>query len=278
MRTKKFNRLFACIAILAMLAGLLAPASQSEAAATTTKNVKDFYAIQADVTLTGTGTGYHAKLAYVARGSAISFGIQHDNYASAPHTGKDELMVENVFSNDPGKQVYDWLGVTLEPGKTYRLMLSLDKKGKATVYLDGKALKTYENKGLASKNSSNIKVMAANPMARVEGSGRKNGDTINAKFENVSIKEGKYTNTKKYETTNMHVTGNLMFPYFLAQTTKANPTLKISNKKRNVQITGSISGLAEGQDWDSAYEDVSGLVQYIRNISYFPPEGHADHY
>ena len=276
-RKKRFGRV--AIVIAALAAGLILPAQQTEAKEFSIDNTKDEYAIQSDVKVTGSGTGYHAKLVYVARGSAISYGIQHDEFASAPYTGRDELMVENVYSNDAGRQEYDWLGVTLEPGKTYRLMLSLDKKGKATVYLDGKALRTYQNDGLKTKTSSNIEVMAANPMARVEGSGRKNGDTIRAQFNNISIKDGKYRDFKKYQTTNMHVEGKQLYPYFLPEVTKANPTLKVSMPKKNsVKITGSISGLAEGMDWDSAYEDVSGLVQYIRNISYFPPKGHKDHY
>ena len=241
----------------------------------TVNNVKDYYAISTDVTLGGTGTGYHAKIGYVVTGAAFSFGIQHDEFASAPYTGLDTLMVENVYSNDPGGQRYEWLA-TLTPGKKYNLMLSLSKAGDLTVYLDGKALKTYKNKGLKTYNGSDIQKYLANPQARVEGAGRLNGDTVNAKFSNIVVKEGKYRNGKKYTSTNKYAE-DVKRTFFMPQKFITNPTLKVTEKKNTVKVTGSISGLPAGMDWDSAYEDVSGLVQFQRDAQYFPPKGYKDH-
>ena len=54
--------------------------------------------------------------------------------------------------------------------------------------------------------------------------------------------------------------------------------IRITDKKKNtVKVTGSISGLPAGMDWDSAYDDVSGLVQFQRDAQYFPPKGYKDH-
>lgn len=241
----------------------------------TVDNVKDYYAISTDVTLGGTGTGYHAKIGYVVSGAAFSFGIQHDEFASAPYTGLDALMVENVYSNDPGGQRYDWLA-TLNPGQKYNLMLSLSKSGDLTVYLDGKALKTYKNKGLKTYSGSNIQKYLANPQARVEGAGRLNGDTVNARFNNIVVKEGKYRNNKKYASTNKYAE-DVKRTFFMPQKFITNPTLKVALKKKSVKVSGSISGLPAGMDWDSAYEDVSGLVQFQRDAQYFPPVGYKDH-
>ena len=273
---KALKRKLSILAAVCLLASLAVPAVKAEAKASPIDNTKDFYAIPSKVTLSGAGTGYHAKLAYVARGSAISFGIQHDEFASAPHTGKDELMVENVFSNNPGQQNYDWLGVTLNPGQSYTLTLTLTKAGSATVYLDGKALKTYQNDGLKTIESSDANEYLANPLPRVEGAGRLNGDVVNARFDNICVKEGKYRDFKKYEPTNsgaLNTDPDKRYPFFLPNKVKANPTLNIATPSaKSVEITGPISGLAPGMDWDSAYESVSGIVQWVRNAAYFPPK------
>ena len=272
---KKRSLALALAMAVSLVAGALAPAVPTQAAkGTTIDNVKDYYAVSSNVTLNGTGTGWHGKLVYITPESAISYGIQHDEFASAPHTGKDELMVENVYSNDPGMQRYDWLGITLNPGQTYTLMMTLNKNGDATVYLDGKALKSYHNDGLKSYTGSDIKKYQANPQARVEGAGRKNGDTVDVRFSNICVKEDKYRSTQKSPSTNVHAPGK--YNFFLPQKTISNPTLHVTQKKNSVQVSGSISGLPGGMDWDSAYEDVSGMVQYIRNVPYFPPKGHKD--
>ncbi|MBR1629505.1 MAG: hypothetical protein IJ679_09650 [Lachnospiraceae bacterium] len=271
----------ALLLAFALLLGLAAPSAQVEAKGKSIKNVGDFYAIQADVTVSGSGTGYHAKLGYVTPLSAISFGIQHDEFASPPYTGTDALMVENVYSNDPGMQRYDWLGITLNPGQTYRLMLTLSKSGNATVYLDGKALRTYQNPGLQTSNSNDEQEYLANPQPRVEGAGRKNGDVVDAHFANIQLKEGNYRDFKKYKPTNanaLEAYPGKKYDYFLPTVVKANPTLKVASPSKNsVRVSGSISGLPDNMDWDSAYESVSGIKQWTRNATYFPPKGHPDH-
>ena len=281
LQSLKRRRVGAGLLAAALLIGLSSPAMPAEAAKKAKgPNTKDFYAIQSEVTLSGAGTGYHAKLAYVTNGSAISYGIQHDEFASAPYTGVDALMVENVFNNNAGGQSYDWLA-TLNPGQTYTLMLTLTKSGRATVYLDGKALKSYQNDGLKTNNSTDLNQYMANPLPRVEGAGRMNGDVVDARFNNISIKEGSYVNGVKYEPTNsgaLVADPDKKYEFFLPNAIKANPTMNANIKsKKSVQIGGSISGLPEGKDWDSAYEDVSGIVQWIRNASYFLPKGHPDH-
>ncbi len=281
MRINHIKKSMSLILAGVMLLSLAVPSLHAKAKGTSIDNTDAYYAIQSKVTLTGTGSGYHAKLAYVARGAAISYGIQHDEFASAPYTGVDALMVENVFNNNAGGQRYDWLGVTLNPGQTYTLMLTLSKNGSATVYLDGQALKTYQNDGLKTVNSSDVKEYLANPLPRVEGSGRLNGDTVNAQFSSIKLKEGSYRDFKKYSPTNanaLEAYPGKKYLYFLSNSVKANPTLNIATPSKNsANITGSISGLAPGMDWDSAYEDVSGMVQWVRNATYFPPKGHEDH-
>ncbi|WP_394405098.1 hypothetical protein [Streptococcus sp. 20-1249] len=74
----------------------------------TIENTGSQYTIEADVSLTGSGTGYHAKILAVSPVSAISFGLQYDVAACAPHTGKTSFMVENIGNNNAGGQTYQW--------------------------------------------------------------------------------------------------------------------------------------------------------------------------
>ena len=87
-------------------------------------NTKSNYAIEADIALSGSGSGYHAKLVMGTAVSAVSFGIQYDSCAVAPYTGKTMALIENVASNNAGGQKYTRPGnKALKRGKTYHLMI-----------------------------------------------------------------------------------------------------------------------------------------------------------
>ena len=204
-------------------------------------NIKSEATIEADVTLTGSGTGYHAKLVICTPNSAVSFGLQYDSCAVAPYTGKTMALIENVAHNGPGGQQYTRPGnKSLKLGKKYHLMLTIDKSGKGAVYLDYKKIGSFKNSGLAKQ------VL----YLRVEGSARLNGDKVNAKFENIKCKSGgKYDPSK--------VWGRHEF-----QTCK---TIKAKGKKDgSILISGTISGLPAGGDWDNCYGDVSNIIQFVQ--------------
>lgn len=205
---------------------------------TVAANVGQF-AIEADVTLSGSGSGYHAKLVMGTPTSAVSFGIQYDAHAVAPYTGRAMLMVENVESNNVGGQTYDRPGnIELQVGKTYHLMMATNGKGKVTVYLNYKAIATYYNAGM---NGSA-------PYLRVEGAARLNGDKVNAKFSNIRLRiYGKYDPSEALRDSNFD-TNQTVHSVFKSPST--------------VTIKGTISGLAAGADWDSAYDKVSGIMQF----------------
>lgn len=146
----------------------------------TLENVKCSTGIEADVTLTGSGSGYHAKLVLVTPTSAVSYGIQFDKHAVAPYTNKAVTLIENVKSNAPGQQEYKRpSGKNLKLGKKkhYHLMITIDKKGNGKVLLDYKQIGKFTNKNLANT--------AVYP--RVEASVRLTGDKVNAVFDNVKL-------------------------------------------------------------------------------------------
>ncbi len=207
----------------------------------TISNTKSEATIEADVTLTGSGTGYHAKLVICTPTSAVSFGLQYDSCAVAPYTGKTMALIENVAHNNAGGQQYTRPGnKSLKLGKTYHLMLTIDKNGRGSVYLDYKKIGSFSNSGLARQQL----------YLRVEGSARLNGDKVNAVFKNIKCKAGGKYDPKK-------VWGRHEF-----QTCK---TIKNKVKKDGtITISGPVSGLPAGGDWDNCYGQVSDIIQFIQ--------------
>lgn len=215
-------------------------------AGTTTKgstiaNTASEYTIEADVNLSGTGSGYHAKLVACTATSALSFGLQYDQHARAPYTGKTMFMIENVSHNGAGGQQYLWVKEGAR-NKTFHIMLAVKKDGTCKCYINGELVKTVKNPSLANTNV----------YLRVEGSARLNGDSVNATFSNIKLKgSGKYSENKFWDTHDFTTNNGI----------KANASAFSSAKK--VTIKGKVTGLASGQDWDSAYEQVSGIIQFV---------------
>lgn len=207
----------------------------------TISNTKSAYTIEADVTLSGTGTGYHAKLVACTPTSAVSFGIQYDQWAVAPYTGKTMFLVENVYSNAAGGQQYVRTG-TAATNKKFHLMLAVLSDGTCNVYVDGAKVGSVKNPQLANQTIA----------LRVEGSARKNGDSVKAVFSNIKLKgNGSYNSSQIWSTYNFDTNDGV----------KSN-TSKFQSSK-TITISGKIKNLTASQDWDNAYEKVSGIIQFF---------------
>ncbi len=208
-------------------------------------NVKSDATIEADITLTGSGTGYHAKLVMASPGSAVSYGIQYDKCAVAPYTGKAMALIENVASNNPGGQKYTRPGnKSLKVGKTYHMMMTMSKNGKGAVYLDYKKIGSFSNPTLAKQAQQAFAL-------RIEASARLNGDTVKAVFKNIKLKSGKkYDPDRKWG----------------IKTHRLNKGLKGKSSNKSYTgiftLSGKIQGLPAGGDWDNCYEDVSMIVDF----------------
>ncbi len=204
-------------------------------------NVPSQYSIQANVNLSGSGTGYHAKILACTATSAVSFGLQHDEHAVAPYTGQTTFITENVENNNPGGQKYSWYG-TAANNTNYKLLLAVQKDGTCDIYVNGVKKGSVHNSGLANQQL----------YLRVEGSGRVNGDNVNATFSDIKLKgSGTYDESKTWGTHD-----------FSTNSTIKADTSQFKDSKR-VTIGGSVSGLADGQDWDSSYSSVSGIIQFV---------------
>lgn len=204
----------------------------------TLANTKCATGIEADITLSGTGTGYHAKLVLVTPLSAVSYGIQFDQCAVAPYTGKAMAMIENVASNAAGGQQYSRPGnKALKTGKKYHMMITINTNGTGNVYLDYKKIGSFSNPQLANQ--------AVYP--RVEAAVRLNGDSVKATFDNIRLKRG-----------GMLQEG--IFPE--GQIFKSNKGIQTKRTKNKNKITISGKGTGINGDWDSDYEGVSGIYQF----------------
>lgn len=211
----------------------------------TIENTASMYTIEADVSLKGKGTGYHAKLVACTPTAAVSFGLQYDAHAVSPYTGHTALLIENVYSNDPGMQKYKRVGYGAR-NKEFHLMLAVKKNGQCNVYVDGEKVGSVKNKGLAEGIKEGTLAL------RVEGSARLNGDSVNATFSNIRLKrKGFYNESKEWGT----------YDFTTNKGIKSNAKKYEAEKK--ITIKGTIKGLTEEEDWDSAYDKVSGIIQFV---------------
>lgn len=204
----------------------------------TIDNISEPIAIEADVTLSGTGTGSHAKLVICTPTSAVSFGPQYDTCAMAPYTGKTMLLIENVANNAAGGQRYTRpSNQEVALGQTCHLMITMNNDGSGNVYLNKNKIGSFQNKEMADQQI----------YLRVEGSARLNGDTVDATFKNIRIKnKGSVLNSWS---THPFITCDSIIP--------------VANAYNDISISGHVSGLAPGKDWDSAYDEVSGIIQFV---------------
>lgn len=206
----------------------------------TIANTKCATAIEADVKLTGSGTGYHAKFVMGNATSAVSFGMQYDSAAEAPYTGKNMALIENISSNNAGGQRYVRPGnVALRLNKTYHLMMTIDEKGRGDVYVDYKKIGSFYQPNLTTLH-----------WVRIEACARLNGDSVDAVFSNVKYRIARGADLKvlgdDLEWDEIKLNKGLKYKY---------------NKKDNsIRMYGTITGI--NGDWDSDYESVSEILQF----------------
>ncbi|MGQ7550116.1 hypothetical protein ACTGU3_05150 [Streptococcus suis] len=221
----------------------------------TIANTESNHTIEADVALTGSGTGYHAKLVMAAPDAAVSFGLQFDTAAVAPYTGKTAFLIENIGSNNVGGQYYHRANYLASLNTTYRLMLTLQKDGSYVGYVNGTEVVRGRNAVLADRSDIYL---------RVEGAARKTGDSITAHFSAIKLKQhGIYTERRWPATPQFNIANGILTKIDGVQVRNtASDTRTINN---NVVFTGTLTGLPQYADWDTAgyYDKVSGLIQFI---------------
>jgi len=207
-----------------------------------------YWAVQGDIILSGTGTGYHAKIVVMNQDNpncSVSFGIQYDMFAARPYTGKSMFLCENVVNNLPGGQVYTRHGQAIL-GVPQTVMIVVDNQtGLIYLYVNGNQVGQVANTNLITNH----------PIARAEACARIDGDTVNAVITNMKFKRVGTSNTN----------GDSVMPFYKAI---QNPGMALTDahykqwtKTDTVTVQGMVIGL-NGLDWDSAYASVSGSVLF----------------
>ena len=248
------RELIAAIAILAIAISLIPQMNTQAAKKQAFDKVKAWQVISADVSLNGSGTGYHAKIRFNNFDGAISLGIQYDNEAVAPYTGKAVIIVENVFGYGPGKQEYTRPGdIFVEPGQKVNLMLTLSKKGNIGAYCNGKLIGRYHNDTLVygGKNIS----------SGVEGAARLNGDGVDADFTNIRARYQKYTGREYFDVSYFENGEGIKIK---ADGKKGGSDEGTNGLPKHVRIKGKLS-LASNRDWDSLANSVQGVCAFLFN-------------
>ncbi|MBR1860250.1 MAG: hypothetical protein IJ796_00075 [Lachnospiraceae bacterium] len=225
---------------------------------TAIRNAAGQYAIEGDISLNGSGNGYHAKFVFSNGGAAsFSFGIQYDvNSGNANARGKCALMIENAT---PTWQDYKWFDINVgETNGTAHLMLSVDTDaGVAYCYKDGQLIGSFSNENLKVADRNNVGI-------RAEGA-VDDQSTITADFRNVRVKYQYYNGTRiTYRGTGKYVsTSNSIVTCNAIQGSGAGADDKWGNKE--VYLHSNINGVNKGSnspgsgDWDVA----NGVQAYV---------------
>lgn len=210
----------------------------------TIANTKCIQAIEADVKLSGTGTGYHAKLVMASPESAVSFGMQFDEGAEGQYGGKNMVLIENISSNFSGGQSYSRPGnIALQLNTVYHLMMTHDGNGHVDVYVDYKKVGSCYQPGLTSMQ-----------FIRLEACARLSGDSVDAEFSNITFKWGAGKDGVK---TLDNGKGALKWH---AINLNKGLKYKYDKKKDSFRLYGTVWDVKG--DWDSDYEGVSEIIQF----------------
>lgn len=183
----------------------------------------------------GSGTGYSAYLnSHDANNNALSVGIQTDS-GSAESKGQPHYIWERVQG---GKFTYDYLG----PATAGSHLVALkwwQGNDTAVFYVDGNPIADID--------------MHLDPRLffGIEGNGRLNGDTVNDTFSNIQVAAG--TNCPTY----CGLNGAWNTSSFNFHGLRATNTNGQTQNGANFTVTGTVTGLAAGHDWDS--DEVAGI-------------------
>lgn len=190
----------------------------------------------------GSGTGHSSYInAHDAHNNALAIGIQTD-YGSPESYGAPYYVWERVQG---GKFTYGY--VAPAPAGAHVVTLKWWKDGTALFYADGKLI-------------AEIPVtMHPRLFFNAEGNARLNGDTVNSTVNNVQIAVG--DDCPKY----CGLNGAWNTSSFNFYGLKATRTNSATQNGANFAITGKVSGLPPGGDWDSHLVAGIGMIAQYWN-------------
>lgn len=244
----------------------------------TFENDTAYAEIEANLKLTGSGTGYHGKVVISGGGSLASFGIQyfqnmHWNKSVAAQAGKTDtvFLLENIMSHAAeaglnGKH-YAYIANS-STGKNYKIRLSWS--------MSDNMLHCYVNDVEIHSEKTTI----SGPLQfAIEGSCAHNGDTIHAEFTNVRVAcgDGKHNYRRDHLGSDYGTIGvwnDKHNNYFGLKATVVDPGQEINEPGRtqtfysangtsiaasypaynaSINIDGTAQ-IASGYDWDTSFQ------------------------
>ncbi|MDR0886290.1 MAG: hypothetical protein LBN22_08055 [Clostridiales Family XIII bacterium] len=221
---------------------------------------KPYATYDATLNVSGSGKGYSG---YVnihdssANPSAIAFGIQADK-GNALSKGKPMYTFEVV---NHGKTYYQYFN-TAPKGKNIKVSLKWWKsKNTAIAYVNNKPI------GITTIN--------LNPRLffNAEANGKSNGDKVNTKVKNIKIGVGNNSATYGLNGTwntagagfNMHGLQAKVTSAGSAKTSGNYNTHGQLSYNKSIAITGTVSGLPSGHDWDTDLVAGIGMIAQYWN-------------
>lgn len=209
-------------------------AGTSSSYAYTIDDVDADYAVEADVNVVG-GNGGVGKLVILSPYAACAIDIVDNN-------DQTYFWRENIYSNAAGGQDYKRLGDTGK-GQTRHMMLAYNTGSRTgQVYIDGNLIDTFQNDAMVTNNPAYVFATS------VEAGAKVNGSSVNAVFTNIRLKSG----------------GQIRSSMFAAVQDN-NPGLhsdtSLFDSQKKITISGTVQ-LADGVDWDMAYNSSSGKVSF----------------
>ncbi|MDR1815151.1 MAG: InlB B-repeat-containing protein [Clostridiales Family XIII bacterium] len=132
-------------------------------------------AVETTLAMTGSGSGYHAKIVIGTASSAISFGFFYDEGSGRPAAGSQEIFFESVYNGGANFTVNGY--GTVSPGSKHRIRLEIYNSSKtAKGYVDGKYV------GSAPTNK-----MGGGGYIDLLALSKYSGESVNATFADTTV-------------------------------------------------------------------------------------------
>ena len=189
----------------------------------TLDTIKDEYAIESDIVVRGHGDGYHVKLVLLAP-DGHEHGVSFGLQYDVDALPPYDHKLALLFENIYSNKH--------EPGEqVYHRPLNVKLKPGKKYHL----MLTMNREAMSMKT------------ALFQGAGKHNGDRVRADFTNIRVKDDMVDTVEAF----------LAYPINTASKIKSE-----IHSNSHVTLSGVLTGLKPGEDWDSAYDRVSGIVRY----------------
>jgi hypothetical protein len=198
-----------------------------------------FFTFSSTLNQAGSGTGYSAYLnSHDAHSNALSVGIQTDS--GSPQSNGQPYYIWELVQN--GQFTFDYLTAAASSTNEVVMLKWWQSDNTAVFYVNGTPIADIEL------------VLVPQLFFGVEGNARLNGDSVNDSFTNAQVAFGAGC------TSNCSLTGSWntsSFNFFGLHATNTNSQ---PQNGANFTVTGTVSGLPPGGNWDNNLVAGIGMI------------------